>query len=67
MNITPNIVEETRQLLLNRPVHLTLVKIAEETELSESWLQKFSSGKIENPGVLTICALNTYLTKYKNA
>lgn len=65
MNTAPQILEETRQLLLNRPVHLTLVKIAEVTELSESWLSKFGRGEIENPGVVTVYRLNEYLKNYK--
>lgn len=65
MNLSTNFVEETRDLLLNRPVHLTLVRIAEDTGLSHSWLQKFGGGKIENPGVNTLFTLNEYLKNLK--
>lgn len=56
--------DETRELLVNRPAVLAISKIAEETEISESWLNTFARGAIENPGVVTICKLNEYLTNY---
>lgn len=60
---------ETRQLLNNRPISLKLAAIAQVLnakgcKISEAWLQSFGQGKIENPGVITICALNQYLKNY---
>lgn len=54
---------ETRELLITRPLTLTMSKISEETGISKSWLATFSRGDIENPGVVTIQILNAYLKR----
>lgn len=64
--------DETRKLLLHRPCTLHLAAIAKavstsDHEVTEAWLKKFGQGKINNPGVITICALNEYLKNYKSA
>jgi hypothetical protein len=56
--------DETRELLLNRPASLAVSTIAEAIDVSTSWLNAFARGKIENPGVVTIETLNTYLKKH---
>lgn len=63
--------DETRKLLLHRPYTLHLAAIAKavttpDHEVTEAWLKKFGQGKINNPGVITICALNEYLKNYKS-
>ena len=62
--------DETRELLKNRPATLEMKTIAANLGVSVGWLNQFTRGKIENPGVVTICALNAYLknlTKKKAA
>ena len=62
--------DETRELLKNRPATLEMKTIAADLSVSVGGLNQFARGKIENPGVLTICALNAYLknlTKKKAA
>ena len=62
--------DETRELLKNRPATLQMKTIAADLSVSVGWLNQFARGKIENPGVLQICALNAYLknlTKKKAA
>ena len=53
--------DETRHLLLNRPVWLSTKKIAQLINVSPSWLNSFARGEIENPGVVTIETLNFHL------
>ena len=53
--------DETRELLKNRPATLEMKTIAADLSVSVGWLNQFARGKIENPGVVTICALNAYL------
>lgn len=56
--------DETRELLINRPASLPIATIAADLDISEAWLNTFRRGKIENPGVVTICALNAYLKNH---
>jgi len=57
--------DETRELLQTRPATLEMKTIAADLGVSVGWLNQFSRGKIPNPGVVTICALHTYLTNFK--
>lgn len=56
--------DETRELLLNRPASLAVSAIAEAIDVSTSWLNAFARGEIDNPGVVTIETLNTYLKNH---
>lgn len=56
--------DETRELLKNRPASLETKTIAADLGVSVGWLNQFARGTIENPGVVTICALNAYLKNY---
>jgi transcriptional regulator with XRE-family HTH domain len=56
--------DETRELLKNRPATLEIKTIAADLGVSVGWLNQFARGKIENPGVVTICALNNYLSNF---
>lgn len=56
--------DETLRLLKKKPSDLRLADIARDLKhlkVTESWLLKFGQGRIPNPRVLTICALNEYL------
>ena len=53
--------DETRTLLIDRPRSLTYERIALDCGTSVRWLQAFAAGKIDNPGVVTVETLNTYL------
>lgn len=55
--------DETRALLLNRPVWLSTNKIAAELGISTAWINAFARGEIENPGVVTIETLNHFLKR----
>lgn len=57
------LLEEVLNLLNNRPHWLTYTVIAESIDVSVDWLKKLSSGKISNPGVVTIERLKDYLTE----
>ncbi len=57
--------DETRTMLLNRPVSLSIKHLASILNVSESWLNMFARGKIEHPSVVTIESLNTYLKKVR--
>lgn len=59
--------EKTRQLLKERPRHITLALIAEETNLTSDWLEtllykKDKPDKIFDPGVIKIETLYNYLS-----
>ena len=53
--------DETRELLLQRPIHISTAKIAKELKVSEKWVSLFANGKTKNPGVCTIETLNAFL------
>jgi hypothetical protein len=55
-----NLLNRTHELLKNRG-RLTLVQISEESRLDYSWLNKFSQGRIPNPGVRFVQTLHDYL------
>jgi len=55
--------DKTRKLLLNRPASVSVNSIAEAINVSSSWLNSFARGEINNPGVVTIETLNSYLCK----
>lgn len=61
------LVVETRQLLIDRPASLKMQKIANDLDISVSWLHSFARGAIENAGCLTVGALNKYLINIKLA
>jgi len=53
--------DETRTLILSRPISLTIPKIAKEINVSTRWVNMFISGKAKNPGVVTVETLNVFL------
>ena len=65
MNKPTDLRDETRKLLNDRPASLSIADIAKALNVSEAWINTFRRGKIDNPGVVTICALNLYLKNYK--
>lgn len=56
--------DQVREQLNERPVSLKIEKIAEDLNVSETWLRLFARGKIPNPGVMTVEALSKYLSNY---
>lgn len=66
-NMTPvtKLRDDTRAALLNRPRTLTFAMIADATGLTAHWLAAFAGGRIDNPGVVSVETLHTYLTNYK--
>lgn len=57
------LLEQTRELLDNRPKGVTFKRIAEETQLSMSWLSHFAADNCDDPGVIKIETLWRYLSK----
>lgn len=57
------LLDRTHDLLASRRDDLTLVQIAEDTELDYSWLSKFAQGRIPNPGVSGVQTLHDYLER----
>lgn len=55
--------DETKELFLTRPANLSKKTIAENVGVSVRWLERFASGDIENPGVVTVETLKDYLSK----
>jgi len=55
----------THNLLKNRPPGLSLQTIAEDLDLSYSWVCKFSGETLENPSYKKLQALHDYLVKHK--
>lgn len=56
--------EETLQLLKNRPVGLTFDKISEGTDLSVPWLKLLLKGTLNNPSYYRVEILNRFLKGY---
>lgn len=58
-----NLYKETLKLIRNRPASLELKKIAEDLDISYSWILKFNKDKITNPSYHTLQSLHDYLVK----
>lgn len=58
-----NFLKITRDLLKKRPDTITLVQIAEDLDLSYSWICKLSSGNLKNPSYQKLQAVHDYLEK----
>lgn len=58
-----NFLKITHDLLKKRPPTITLVQIAEDLDLSYSWICKLSSGNLKNPSYQKLQALHDYLAK----
>lgn len=56
-----NLHEETLKLIRKRPASLELKKIAEDLEISYSWILKFNKDEIPNPSYNTLQSLHDYL------
>lgn len=54
---------ETLNLIQNRPAKLELKKIAEDLDISYSWILKFHKDEIKNPAYRTLQSLHDYLVK----
>lgn len=61
MQLITTLRDETRQLLLNRPVHLEYKTIGKKIGKSTRWLTMLSAGELTDPGVCTIETLNAFL------
>jgi transcriptional regulator with XRE-family HTH domain len=61
-----SLLDETRNLLSNRPKWLTNATIAKDLDLSVGWISGVETGKIKNPGVNSIEALRDYLKETAN-
>ena len=57
----PDMLEETKALMWNRPKPITLDKINKSTGIGITWLTKFNTGKMTNPSYITIKKLNDFL------
>lgn len=60
-----NLYTETLNLIQNRPAKLELKKIAEDLDISYSWILKFHKDEIKNPSYHTLQSLHDYLVKRK--
>lgn len=58
---TMNLYIETLKLIQNRPATLQLNKIAEDLDISYSWILKFHKDEIRNPSYRTLQSLHDYL------
>ena len=58
---------ETYTLLKDKPKRLTFADIAEATGIEAAWIRSFSSGRILDPSVNRIEALNAFLKKLRKA
>lgn len=60
---TSELLEETFELLRNRPRHVTYAKIEKDTGISHHWINAMSrqTPAIEDPGVKRVETLNRYL------
>jgi hypothetical protein len=54
--------DKTLGLVKNRPVHLTLKQISEETKLPVGWLKVFAQGKIDDPSCNRVETLYEFLS-----
>ena len=61
MPTSEEIVKKTWRLLVNRPAHITLMKIAKDTGLSRGWISMFKQSRITNPSYETLAILHNYL------
>jgi hypothetical protein len=55
--------DETRQLLLNRPVWMSFKRINEDTGLTTSWLNQFMNRPKFAPSAARLFTLYEYLSK----
>lgn len=53
--------DKVLHIVRNRPVHMTLKKISEDTSLPLGWLKMFAQGKIDDPSCNRIETLYEYL------
>ena len=58
-----SLLEQTLQLVRNRPRSMTYDHIAAETGLKKTWLEAFAAGRIPDPGVRKVEALHAFLSK----
>lgn len=63
MQQVTNLRDETRKLLLAKNEDVSLTKIAQRLNVSQTWLSAFARGKIKNPGVVTIETLYCLLKR----
>ena len=58
--------DETIKLLRNRPVYITMERIAKETGLQVPWLSMLHRGKITHPSINMMQTLHEYLISIKS-
>ena len=56
-------IDEIRKLVKNRPASVSLSDLSADINVSVSWMDKFTAGKIENPGYNQLLQLVQILTK----
>lgn len=56
-----NLYTETLNMLQNRSAKLELKKVAEDLDISYSWILKFNKDKVRNPSYQTLQSLHDYL------
>jgi len=61
-NMDARLRDKTLALLQDRPRKMSFQDISDATGISKAWLSKFSSGGINDPGVMITCTLYAYLT-----
>lgn len=60
--MTSKLHAKARELLANRPVHLTYGQIAQATGVTKRWLTHFAKGDFPEPSVVKVEKLYEYLT-----
>ena len=53
--------DETRELLIKRPNHLSSKYVAEKIGKTPQWVNRFARGDELNPGIIVIETLNAFL------
>lgn len=61
------LLDQTLELLANRPKDLTLRQIAEGAKVDFEWLSKFSRELIDDPGVKKVQAVHDFMSSCRLA
>lgn len=57
------LIDDCVKLLRERSYKISIRKISEETELSESWINRLASKKIKNPSYSKLLKIKKYFEK----
>ena len=55
------LLKRTQELVLNAPRRVSYEMMAKEAQCSAKWISLLASGKLKNPGIVTVQALHDYL------